>query len=107
MTGTSRLLVSPAVLAGELAVGPAPVLLDVRWRLGGPAGIDSYREGHLPGAAFVDLDRDLSGPPGPAGRHPPCGPATFVYRRRDQFCSTRSFPKLVWCASSSRVNPAR
>jgi thiosulfate/3-mercaptopyruvate sulfurtransferase len=46
------------------------VLLDVRWRLGGPPGIDSYLAGHLPGAVFVDLDRDLSGPPGPAGRHP-------------------------------------
>lgn len=46
------------------------VLLDVRWRLGDPAGIEAYRRGHLPGAVFVDLDRDLAGPPGPAGRHP-------------------------------------
>ncbi|MFL6055532.1 MAG: sulfurtransferase [Actinoallomurus sp.] len=46
------------------------VLLDVRWRLGGPAGIEAYRRGHLPGAVFVDLDQDLAGPPGPAGRHP-------------------------------------
>ena len=56
-----------------LAAGPAPVLLDVRWRLGGPPGLDRYREGHLPGARFVDLDRDLAGPPGaggPGGRHP-------------------------------------
>ncbi|MEV5748631.1 sulfurtransferase [Actinoallomurus sp. NPDC052308] len=46
------------------------VLLDVRWRLGGPPGIEAYRRGHLPGAVFVDLDVDLAGPPGPAGRHP-------------------------------------
>ncbi|WP_131743238.1 sulfurtransferase [Actinomadura roseirufa] len=46
------------------------VLLDARWRLAGPPGIESYRKGHLPGAAFVDLDRDVAGPPGPAGRHP-------------------------------------
>ncbi len=54
-----------------------PVLLDVRWRLGGPPGLDSYRAGHLPGAVFVDLDRDLSGPPGPGGRHPLPDPAVF------------------------------
>ena len=77
MTGTGRLLVSPAALAGELAAGPGPVLLDARWRLGGPPGIDSYHQGHLPGAVFVDLDRDLSAPPGPAGRHPLPDPADF------------------------------
>lgn len=67
---------NPTALAAALALGPAPVLLDVRWRLGGPPGLDRYREGHLPGARFVDLDRDLAGPPGggrpggPGGRHP-------------------------------------
>lgn len=46
------------------------ILLDVRWRLGGPPGIEAYRRGHLPGAVFIDLDRDLAAPPGAAGRHP-------------------------------------
>ena len=78
MTGTSRLLISPAVLAGEVAGEPPPVLLDVRWRLGGPPGLDSYRAGHLPGAVFVDLDRDLAAPPGSAGRHPLPDPAAFT-----------------------------
>ena len=69
---------SPLVSARELAAEPGePVLLDVRWRLGGPPGLDSYREGHLPGAVFVDLDRDLAGAPGAAGRHPLPGPAAF------------------------------
>jgi thiosulfate/3-mercaptopyruvate sulfurtransferase len=57
-------------LASALARPQPPVLLDVRWRLAGPPGIDSYRAGHLPGAQFVDLDRDLAAPPGPGGRHP-------------------------------------
>lgn len=57
-------------LAGALASPQPPVLLDVRWRLAGPPGIDGYRAGHLPGAQFVDLDHDLAGPPGPGGRHP-------------------------------------
>ena len=48
------------------------VLLDVRWRLGGPSPADLYASGHLPGAVGVDLDRDLAGPVGDGsqGRHP-------------------------------------
>ena len=63
-------LVDVESLATELAGAAPPVLLDVRWSLGGPPGIDSYRAGHLPGAAFVDLDTDLAGSPGSGGRHP-------------------------------------
>ena len=77
MTGPGRLLVSAASLAEELSSEPGLVLLDVRWRLGGPAGLESYRAGHLPGAVFADLDRDLAAPPGPAGRHPLPDPAAF------------------------------
>jgi thiosulfate/3-mercaptopyruvate sulfurtransferase len=54
----------------ELHAGEPPVLLDVRWELGGPPGRDLYLEGHIPGAAFVDLDTALAGPPGAGGRHP-------------------------------------
>ncbi len=45
-------------------------MLDVRWRLGGPPGHGDYLAGHVPGAAFVDLDADICGPPGAGGRHP-------------------------------------
>lgn len=82
MTGPGGLLVSPAALAEELACEPGPALLDVRWRLGGPPGLDSYREGHLPGAVFIDLERDLAAPPGPAGRHPLPDPAVFTEAMR-------------------------
>lgn len=47
-----------------------PVLLDVRFNLMGPPAVRAYREGHLTGAVFVDLDADLAGPPGQDGRHP-------------------------------------
>jgi thiosulfate/3-mercaptopyruvate sulfurtransferase len=56
-------------LAARLATDDPPLLLDVRWTLGGPSGLGDYMQGHIPGAHFVDLDRELSGPPGP-GRHP-------------------------------------
>ncbi|MEC3973963.1 sulfurtransferase [Amycolatopsis sp. H20-H5] len=58
-----------AALLGAAAF-PPPVVLDVRWRLAGPPGADSYREGHLPGAVYVDLDQALAGEPGEGGRHP-------------------------------------
>src|SRR6516165_1907691 len=75
--GVVQPLVDVGSLARELAGSAPPVLLDVRWRLGGPPGIDSYRAGHLPGAVFVDLDADLSGPPGAGGRHPLPAAADF------------------------------
>src|SRR5271165_6345980 len=63
-------LTSPAELADALAGEQPPVVIDVRWRLGGPPGVDSYREGHVPGAVYVDLAGQLAGPPGDGGRHP-------------------------------------
>jgi thiosulfate/3-mercaptopyruvate sulfurtransferase len=51
--------------------GPA-VLLDCRFDLSDPeAGRRAYAEGHIPGARYADLNRDLSSPATPAsGRHP-------------------------------------
>ena len=95
MSGASRLIVSAPSLAGDLAGQPGLVLLDARWRLGGPPGLDSYRTGHLPGAVFVDLDRDLSGPPGPAGRHPLPEPAVFQAAMRAAGVS-RDRPVVVY-----------
>jgi thiosulfate/3-mercaptopyruvate sulfurtransferase len=78
MTDDARPLITADELASLLS-GPAtaPALLDVRWRLGGPPGADLYRAGHIPGAVFADLDRDLAAPPGPGGRHPMPAPADF------------------------------
>src|ERR1700689_2771926 len=56
-------------LAARLGSPDPPLFLDVRWTLGGPSGSGDYASGHVPGAHFVDLDRELSAPPGP-GRHP-------------------------------------
>ena len=70
-------LIAPDELAALLAGGEPPALLDVRWRLGGPPGRELYRAGHLPGAVFTDLDRDLAAPPGAGGRHPVPAAADF------------------------------
>ncbi|WP_326824399.1 sulfurtransferase [Streptosporangium sp. NBC_01756] len=61
---------SPLITASDLAGLAGATVLDVRWKLGGPPGIDSYREGHIPGAVFCDLDTDLAAPAGAGGRHP-------------------------------------
>ena len=75
--GPSGPLVSAGQLAAELAGTDAPTVLDCRWRLAGGADRAGYDDGHLPGAVFVDLDRDLSGPPGRGGRHPLPDPDAF------------------------------
>jgi thiosulfate/3-mercaptopyruvate sulfurtransferase len=47
------------------------VFADCGWSLDDPDwGRARYLEGHIPGAVFVDVERDLAGPPGVAGRHP-------------------------------------
>ncbi|MER7154358.1 sulfurtransferase [Streptomyces lydicus] len=63
-------IITATELASELAGGTPPVLLDVRYQLGGPPGRPVYEAGHLPGAVYIDLDSELAGPPGAAGRHP-------------------------------------
>jgi thiosulfate/3-mercaptopyruvate sulfurtransferase len=64
-------LVGAGELYRRLAGPDAPVLLDVRWVLGDSHGARHYRQGHIPGAVYVDLDTELAGPRDPgAGRHP-------------------------------------
>lgn len=47
------------------------VLLDVRWKLGGPPGREEYLTGHIPGAVFVPLESELAAHGEPQdGRHP-------------------------------------
>ena len=46
-------------------------VLDIRYRMGGgPSGPGEYSLGHVPGAAYVDLDTELAAAPGAGGRHP-------------------------------------
>lgn len=74
---------SPLVSADELLEAiddPGLRIADVRWFLGEPErGQAEYAQGHIPGAIFVDLDRDLAAPPG-EGRHPLPDPTRFADR---------------------------
>ncbi|SDH13296.1 thiosulfate/3-mercaptopyruvate sulfurtransferase [Lentzea fradiae] len=63
-------LITPQALADALRARPVTVVLDVRWRLGGPPARQDYEVSHVPGAVYVDLDTELSAPPGIGGRHP-------------------------------------
>lgn len=70
---------SPLVSASELHESLSQVqLFDLRWDLGDPlAGKARYLDGHIPGAIFVDLERDLTADTGP-GRHPLPAPTDFA-----------------------------
>ncbi len=64
-------LISVEDLRDALAGDRPPVVLDVRWALGDPAGREHHREGHVPGSVYVDLESELASPPAPgSGRHP-------------------------------------
>jgi thiosulfate/3-mercaptopyruvate sulfurtransferase len=53
--------------------------VDCRWELGKPErGRELYLGGHVPGASFLDVDTDLSSPPGLRGRHPLPAPEQFA-----------------------------
>jgi thiosulfate/3-mercaptopyruvate sulfurtransferase len=65
-------LVSPEQLIAALAAGAAPLLVDCSFDLTDvAAGERAYAQGHLPGAIYAHLDRDLSTTKtGRNGRHP-------------------------------------
>ncbi|WP_210576906.1 sulfurtransferase [Streptomyces sp. GESEQ-4] len=96
-------IISAIELASELAGPTPPVLLDVRWQLsvakaaGEPPfdGRAEYESGHLPGAVYVDLDRELASAPGERGRHPLPDMAEFGTAMRRAGVSS-SVPVVVY-----------
>ncbi len=71
---------------GDLAnADPSLVLFDCRFQLGQPeAGRSAFDAGHIPGARYADLERDLSGSvvPGKTGRHPLPAPERLAEKLR-------------------------
>lgn len=73
-----RVLVEPEELAARLERGERITLLDARGSMTGPPGRPEHEAGHLPGAVFVDMETELSGPHGHGGgRHPLPEPEAF------------------------------
>lgn len=71
MSARARLLITAEELIGLLGEGERPAVLDVRWRLDQPDGRQAYWDGHIPGAAYVSLEDELSDHAvGGRGRHP-------------------------------------
>jgi thiosulfate/3-mercaptopyruvate sulfurtransferase len=68
------------ITAGELAGAGERIVLDCRFSLGDPAeGRALYLRGHVPGAHYLDLNRDLSAAPAGRGvRHPLPDPGQFA-----------------------------
>ena len=72
MDTTYQTIISPYQLLTHLG-DPGWVILDARFSLASPSqGRADYLAAHIPGAIYVNLDEDLSGPviPGSTGRHP-------------------------------------
>jgi len=73
-------IISPDTLERRLG-DPGWAVFDCRFSLDDPQqGWREYQEGHIPGALYAHLDRDLSGEivPGETGRHPLPEPEDFV-----------------------------
>lgn len=89
---------SPLISAEELAARPVDdrlVIFDCRFVLPRPEqGLAQYREGHIPGAVYADLDRHLADLTVPrAGRHPL--PDRDVFRRWLESCGVSDHTELV------------
>ncbi len=98
--GRPGVLIEPTELASQLAGPRPPTLLDVRWTLGGPPGRSEFEADHLPGAHWVDLERQLSAPPGRGGRHP-LPPAEDFAKAMSGLGLAEDTPVVVYDAATS------
>lgn len=73
------LLITCNALSALMERPSPPVVADCRFLLGDPqSGERAYAQAHVPGAHYLHLDRDLSGPRGATGgRHPLPSPDAF------------------------------
>ena len=123
MSSRRGVMVTVPELAAALAGSAPPALLDVRWTLGEVpgSGRQRYAAGHLPGAAFLDLESALTRHTGDRrdGRHPLPVPAVLrdalaeagvragqqivVYDEPGSFAAGRAWWVLRWVWLPVRV----
>jgi thiosulfate/3-mercaptopyruvate sulfurtransferase len=105
MTARFGPLVETAWLREHLGE-PGLVVVDCHFVLGRPEGGEAaWLEGHIPGAAFLDVDRDLADEPGERGRHPLPDPARFEAAARH--AGIRSGSRVVAYDESGQGGAAR
>lgn len=77
-------LITPNQLEELVNTGADILICDCRFDLAKPhAGRDAYNTGHIPGAIYVDLDRDLSAEKtGQNGRHPLPSPSAWAQTKQ-------------------------
>lgn len=94
MTVSFTTLISVEELSGHLADSDWCVI-DCRHDLANPAfGRSAYNDGHIPGALFLHLDDDLSGPRnGTNGRHPL--PAPHILAKRLGACGIDRHTQVI------------
>ncbi len=101
-------LISPAQAAGHVS-DRRWVFVDCRFVLGRPSeGYQRYLANHIRGAAYADLESDLSGPvePGVSGRHPLPDEAAFA-AAMSRLCIDASIQVVAYDESSGAMAAAR
>lgn len=99
------MFLSAKVLLNMLANNDNLVLFDCPFILGEPIGARQlYNKGHIPGAYFVDLDKDLCAAEGP-GNHPFQDPAIFRHFLEKHGVS--SYSDVVVYDRADLATPAR
>lgn len=98
------LIVSVAWLRDHLH-DPHVAIADCRFNLMQPeAGQQQYQSAHIPGADYLDLNRDLSSPVGAhGGRHPLPDVAQFTQRLQQMGVNSTPTPTLVVAYDDSRL----
>lgn len=104
MSTFKRWVIEPAALQQRLSEGLPTIVMDCRFALADPgAGYVQYQAGHIPGAYYLNLDTDLSGPAqgSHGGRHPLPDVEVFSRRLRDLGVSSCE-PTLVVAYDDNR-----